>query len=358
MKHIISLGILLTAVFCLLIFPCESSAETQTVEIQYREILDFVDIDKMFKYSSEDFDYHLKDDNTAILDYYYGKNNIVYIPEEIDGHPVSEIGFQCFSGSTEMNKIIIPGSINKICEQSFSCFVDTIEIHEGVQEIVGGAFSECTVKNINIPDSAILSPALNGEITPFVECLWLENIVIKESHPTLAVVDHVLFSKNLSLLIYYPSGLKNNHYIVPNSVIEICRRAFFDEQDLKSISFPYGLKRIDFQAFAFCNLENIDLPDSVEEIEAEAFIECRNISQIKLSNKICQIGTYAFGDACISDIYLPNSIWYLGKEVFGDDVVFHVIQNSYSHLFAIENGYQYVLEIENNTIDNPTASAA
>ena len=79
MKHIISLGILLTAVFWLLIFPCQSSAETQTVEIQYREILDFVDIDKMFKYSSEDFDYHLKDDNTAILDYYYGKKKIVYI---------------------------------------------------------------------------------------------------------------------------------------------------------------------------------------------------------------------------------------------------------------------------------------
>lgn len=338
----------LVIILLVLFFTCRiSAAETQTVDFCYHDILDYVNkYNGNEKYSSDGlYVYKLLDDNTAILEFYLGNETTIYIPETIDGYPVSEINFDCFESSYEKyDRIVIPGSIKRIQQGAFSCTVDTIEIQEGVQEIVGGAFTECTVKRINIPDSASLSPSVNGEITPFIECLRLEEILVSESHPELLVSDHVLFNKDRSILIYYPTGLTADSYTVPDGVIEIGKFAFFYEKDLKSITFPSGLKRIGRWAFAECSIENVVLPNSVEAIEARAFLENRDISHLVLSENLGEIGREAFYDSELGDVYLPSGLWYLGKRVFDEEVVLHVIRDSYAYFYAIENGYQFVVE--------------
>ena len=72
-----------------------------------------------------------------------------------------------------------------------------------------------------------------------------------------------------NVLIKYVGKLKNVE--VPNGVEEIGYRAFYN-MPIKSVKLPSSVKKIGKIAFAFCdNLTTVDMPDSVEFIESDAF---------------------------------------------------------------------------------------
>lgn len=84
-------------------------------------------------------------------------------------------------------------------------------------------------------------------------------------------IDSVLFSHDLSVLIYYPQGLKKDVYIVPKQV-----------------------KHINERAFQMAQTKKIVLPSGLQSVEREAFYEPRNIQCIEFTGGRCNIGSSAF----------------------------------------------------------------
>lgn len=101
-------------------------------------------------------------------------------------------------------------------------------------------------------------------------------IHVHEDNPHFCSVDGVLFSKDMTRLIRYPCGKKEEEYIVPETVVIIENSAFDCNVYLKSIVLPKSLKRIESFAFGRCNsLVNINLPKGLEYIGDECFY-CSN----------------------------------------------------------------------------------
>ena len=68
---------------------------------------------------------------------------------------------------------------------------------------------------------------------------------------------------------------------IPNSVEEIESEAFIDCRNLKSVNIPNNLTTINYQTFYNCkNLKSITIPESVKIIKEYAFRTCKNLDTI------------------------------------------------------------------------------
>ena len=79
--------------------------------------------------------------------------------------------------------------------------------------------------------------------------------------------------------------------IIPDSVTNIMRSAFYCRRSLTNVVFGSGLREISENAFLVCqNLEYIELPDSLETIGASAFGGCTSLKEIKLGSGLRHLG--------------------------------------------------------------------
>ena len=103
-----------------------------------------------------DLSYDVTDAGEVVITGYNGDAATVEIPSEIDGKPVTSIGWSAFQNCTSLTTITIPGSVKSV---GWSAFKDCtgltgITISNGVTIIEGSAFNGCTgLTAITIPNS-------------------------------------------------------------------------------------------------------------------------------------------------------------------------------------------------------------
>jgi surface antigen bspA-like len=108
--------------------------------------------------------------------------------------------------------------------------------------------------------------------------------------------------------------------VIPNTVTEIGRRAFFDCSELIAVEIPNSVTIINEQAFSSCKgLTAINIPSTVENIGYEAFSNCNGLTSVIIADGVKKIDDYAFsGCSNISKVVIPNSVKYMGTRVFLD----------------------------------------
>lgn len=194
-------------------------------------------------FTSGDFTYALLEDGSAkILKYPRTNTGSVVIPDALDGHTVTCIGNRAFMDCWNLTDITLP---------------DTVTIIEDK------AFSNCiNLRSFTLPDSVV-----SVGINPFSGSIYMEEIIVSQDHPALAVVDGVLFSKEDQRLISCLKALPETEYAVPQGTLAIGDLAF------------YG-----------CELTNITLPDSVTSIGDGAFYSCKGLTSITFPDSVISIG--------------------------------------------------------------------
>lgn len=101
------------------------------------------------------------------------------------------------------------------------------------QRIHPFAFKNATsLKTIELP-VGLSSLAYFTEAFDGVESL--ETIILDDSNPYYSLVDGVLYNKDLTRLIYYPNGLTNTTFTIPDSVTTIASQAFYQNDVLTEI---------------------------------------------------------------------------------------------------------------------------
>lgn len=97
------------------------------------------------------------------------------------------------------------------------------------------------------------------------------SIFAEPENPKYCSRNGVLFTKDLTKVVWYPSGRPGSSYRLPAGVKTIGNSAF-SWSKLTSIDLPEGLEVIDTCAFANCfDLRHLCLPASVTEIQYNAF---------------------------------------------------------------------------------------
>lgn len=171
---------------------------------------------------------------------------------------------------------IIPDSVRIVGDGAFdqAFYLTKVTIPEGVTTIENAAFLNCDFDNIYIPGSVISISALSlGDVA---------NIEVDENNAVFSSDDFgVLYNKDKTTLIGYPSKNNRSRFVVPDSVKNISGYAFYGCDNLEEIILPNNLKVIDGDAFRYCDkLTSITLPESLLSIYISAFDDCENLNDI------------------------------------------------------------------------------
>lgn len=163
------------AVFSVILTGCtdKPSDSSQTSEASESEILEVtesaIEIPTERKReieATENFEYEILDGKATITKY-TGTSTDVEVPAEIEGAPVTRIGFYAFEAKFGIESIVLPETVELICENAFMdcASMKSINIPEAVTGIERGAFVSCTsLESLVIPQNTefILMEAFTG----------------------------------------------------------------------------------------------------------------------------------------------------------------------------------------------------
>lgn len=104
---------------------------------------------------------------------------------------------------------------------------------------------------------------------------------------------------------------------MPDTVAEIGLGAF-QESGIRKVKLSAGLRHLGAHAFRKCErLEEIRLPDGLEEISNSAFENCGKLKKVQLPATLRRIGARAFaGCKSLEEIELPNGLEIIGNSAF------------------------------------------
>ncbi|MBQ8606035.1 MAG: leucine-rich repeat protein [Clostridia bacterium] len=233
-------------------------------------------------------------------------------------YTVTAIGYQAFYWMKSLKSVTIPDSVEIIGPEAFMnsslasvnipdsvTIIDdcaffgcssltSIAIPDSVEIIGRQAFAFSSFANVNIPASVtyMADSAFDGDL--------LSNITVDANNKFYSSQQGVLFNKDKTELISYPSGKTETSYNIPASV-----------------------KIIRAGAFGGCtSLTKVTIPNSVTTIEDDAFRGCTSLKSITLSNSITSIGGGAFNDTAYynNSNNWQNDVLYINSALIKADV--------------------------------------
>lgn len=146
------------------------------------------------------------------------------------------------------------------------------------------------LRSVSIPSSVS-----NIGYKPFAGLPDIEQIIVSPQNPKYASVNGILFDKEKSELVYYPTGRKDTIYSIPEGTISIGTGSFYNNERLKHVNIPLSVAAINKEAFSFCStLIEVKIPENVKQIEDEAFSYCRNLTKVVYYNSKMKISPKAF----------------------------------------------------------------
>ncbi len=232
---------------------------------------------------------------------------------------VKEIDDWAFYGCSLLNNVKVPDSVTKIGYNSFAkCnSLTNITIGKGVAEISEKAFSSCNqLKNIAIPSgvkeikSAVFSGCTSLEEVSigsgvasisndaFDGCYNIKKITVDDKNNSYKSIDGVLYSKDMTVLVKYPSAMAGETFEIPSSVKKIHSSAFRFSKALKNVVIPNSVEEIGASAFSNCEaLESVTIGANVKSMGTSAFYCCMKLNKVSFNatamNDLSQIA-YAF----------------------------------------------------------------
>ena len=229
---------------------------------------------------------------------------------------VTSIGSEVFYGCSSLSSVTIPDSVTSIEGNAFQgcTSLSSVTIGNSVTTIGQSAFHGCTsLSSVTIPDSVttIASYAFGG-------CTSLTTITVDSNNANYSSIDGVLFNKDATAIITYPTGKQSAAYTIPDSVTSIGNSAFADCTSLSSVTIPDYVTSIGSGAFGGCtSLSSVTIPDSVTSIGSSAFYDCTSLSSVTISDSVTSIDTNTFyGCSSLSSVTIPDSVTSIGRNAF------------------------------------------
>ena len=219
-----------------------------------------------------DYSYEILNDGTLRLYQYEGTDTNIVVPDTIDGRKVTVLGNSTFQYCTQASDI------------------ESVTLPDSLTTIEKNAFYNCEkLKSVTIPQNVS-----SIGLAAFVEGLSessLTEIKVDPENPYFSEKDGVVFSKDGTKLIVFPSG-RSGDYQIPDGTVSVGDYAFY-----------------------YCvNVSSITVPGSVRSLGEGAFGNCSSLTKAVLNEGLEEIGEYAFQSSSgIRDIIIPASVKSVGK---------------------------------------------
>lgn len=215
-------------------------------------------------------------------------DNILFVPSEYNGLPVTSIGDSAFNYNTTAEKIILPSTVRQIGRLAFYECDNLIEVTlpDGLEKIGERAFADCDQLK------GIVIPATTTEIAEdaFSDCGALESIEVEENNAVYYDEGNCLIERESATLV---RGCGSS--VIPNEVKIIGQHAFSGCLGLTEITIPGNVREVGAYAFVFCyNLTKVRFETGVQSIGMLCFQNCEKLSELYISDTVTEIGDRAF----------------------------------------------------------------
>jgi len=154
-----------------------------------------------------------------------------------------------YSCSSLISSAVVEEGITSIGMYNFfSCTMKSVSLPESLTHMATGAFSNCfDLESIHIPANVTeMGYAIFA-------CPKLESITVAAGNTAFSSVDGVLYNKDKTELIRYPSGKKDTSVTLPETVRTITQLSFEYSKNLEALTLPAGLEMIEHSAFEDCS---------------------------------------------------------------------------------------------------------
>ena len=270
-----------------------------------------------------DYSYEILNDGTLRLYQYEGTDTNIVVPDTIDRRKVTVLGNSTFQYCTQASDI------------------ESVTLPDSLTTIEKNAFYNCEkLKSVTIPPNV----SFIG-LAAFVEGLSessLTEIKVDPENPYFSEKDGVVFSKDGTKLIMFPSG-RSGDYQIPDGTVSVGDYAFYYCVNVSSITVPGCVRSLGEGAFGNCSsLTKAVLNEGLEEIGEYAFQSSSGIRDIIIPASVKSVGKNGLrlSSECRIRVLSTDTIW--ADDAFRDSALIAGKKDSTLQKYAEDRGYMFV----------------
>lgn len=220
--------------------------------------------------------------------------------------------------NTTAKHVIVPEGVESCMGASSSTDMVKLTIPSTLKEI-GSGFRACPSSH-NYYDSGFLDTRDNATFQGY-------EMSNPEKAKYLTVKDGTVYNKEeTEMLTKVPCALEKDTLVLPDTIKEIPEGAFMSNKTVKKVVFGKNITSIGNGAFAYSNIENVQMNDNVTSLDEYAFYYCTKLANVDLSKNLTKIDgyeTFKYTDA-LKHIDLKNVTeltgWYTFQQSGLEDV--------------------------------------
>lgn len=268
-----------------------------------------------------------------------------------EGATLQTIGEAAFVDAA-FTSIVIPASVTAIGTRAFSnSALTSVTFRDGDGALTIGeqAFSSTAITSITLPK----------QLTEFSPSIFyvsaggtkLASIGVSQNNPAYAAYEGMLYTKDYSELLFCPpmNAGTDGTVTIHKDTKTIASNAFRYCADVTAINFNgAAVTSVGAEAFRNAGLTSIALPDSVQTIGADAFINCHSLTSFRVPEALDAFDASSLGLENLTEITVSeNNDSYTvanGVALLKDGVLLYYLRTADETEYTVPDGTTQIAE--------------